>query len=180
MSREKNRLRQMVAARDQCICAECGADCDKIKRIYWRYLDEDAQAFYGDLIGYNGRAFWEADHILERAAGGADDLGNLQTLCTQCHRRKTNWFMRRRTMPEYFRCAEGCSDEDHVYALVRALDDHSVRIAIIDGMITFRVLRGFAEEFRHLFKPSVIAHKEHVRHFIGLCNEPDFEASLEC
>ena len=30
-----------------------------------------------------------ADHIVPRSLGGADDLTNLQSLCTSCHNRKT-------------------------------------------------------------------------------------------
>lgn len=31
----------------------------------------------------------DADHIVARAAGGTDELGNLQGLCHRCHSRKT-------------------------------------------------------------------------------------------
>ncbi|MPX19093.1 HNH endonuclease [Moraxella catarrhalis] len=31
----------------------------------------------------------EADHIINRAQGGSDDLSNLQTLCKPCHKIKT-------------------------------------------------------------------------------------------
>lgn len=31
----------------------------------------------------------ECDHITPKAKGGTDDLGNLQWLCTDCHRAKT-------------------------------------------------------------------------------------------
>ena len=30
-----------------------------------------------------------ADHIINKARGGGDDLSNLQTLCTECHKVKT-------------------------------------------------------------------------------------------
>lgn len=30
------------------------------------------------------------DHILARARGGGDELGNLQAICSECHRRKTD------------------------------------------------------------------------------------------
>jgi 5-methylcytosine-specific restriction protein A len=32
----------------------------------------------------------EVDHIIEKAKGGTDDLSNLQSLCTPCHRVKTS------------------------------------------------------------------------------------------
>jgi 5-methylcytosine-specific restriction protein A len=31
----------------------------------------------------------EVDHIIERSAGGTDELANLQSLCAPCHRAKT-------------------------------------------------------------------------------------------
>ena len=40
----------------------------------------------------------EVDHIIPRAKGGADELGNLQSICGPCHERKTaadeGWRMR--------------------------------------------------------------------------------------
>lgn len=32
----------------------------------------------------------EVDHIKEKAKGGTDDIENLQSLCVQCHKDKTN------------------------------------------------------------------------------------------
>lgn len=32
----------------------------------------------------------EVDHILSKARGGADDVGNLQPICQVCHSQKTN------------------------------------------------------------------------------------------
>ncbi|PIT53970.1 HNH endonuclease [Snodgrassella alvi] len=37
----------------------------------------------------------EVDHIVNIAAGGTDDMGNLQTLCKVCHRVKTRLESRR-------------------------------------------------------------------------------------
>jgi 5-methylcytosine-specific restriction protein A len=34
-------------------------------------------------------AFHAVDHIQNKAAGGADDLGNLQCICRPCHDAKT-------------------------------------------------------------------------------------------
>ena len=31
----------------------------------------------------------EVDHILSKAKGGTDDLNNLQLLCKECHKKKT-------------------------------------------------------------------------------------------
>lgn len=35
------------------------------------------------------RAATEVDHVLPRRSGGSDDPGNLQGLCSACHKRKT-------------------------------------------------------------------------------------------
>ncbi len=57
------RLREQVLARDLYTCRHCLRVC----------LPENLCA----------------DHIINRANGGSDDLSNLQTLCTDCHKVKT-------------------------------------------------------------------------------------------
>lgn len=32
----------------------------------------------------------EVDHIIPKAKGGTDDLSNLQAICEDCHKKKTN------------------------------------------------------------------------------------------
>ncbi len=32
----------------------------------------------------------EVDHVLSKAQGGDDDMGNLQSICVECHQRKTS------------------------------------------------------------------------------------------
>jgi len=39
--------------------------------------------------GRRGRGELHADHVVSRARGGLDVLGNLQTLCVPCHRVKS-------------------------------------------------------------------------------------------
>lgn len=56
------RLRKLVLQRDHYICQQCGQPA-----------------------GVSAHA----DHILAKRAGGADEIGNLQTLCHDCHNRKT-------------------------------------------------------------------------------------------
>jgi 5-methylcytosine-specific restriction enzyme A len=98
--------RHQVFARDRGICAACGANTLKIRRILsglhhgffyedkkhignlnaWRWYAEHLRvgrnrAFSGDL--------WDADHIVEVVRGGTNKLENLQTLCVSCHKEKT-------------------------------------------------------------------------------------------
>jgi 5-methylcytosine-specific restriction endonuclease McrA len=58
-------IRMRLAQRDLCKCANCG--------------NIDSQ--------------WQADHIIEVANGGGGcDLDNFQTLCLECHKKKTGNF----------------------------------------------------------------------------------------
>ncbi len=93
-----NPLRKAAFERDRAVCARCDADCEKVKRVYWRILDEDAQWHYGNLVRYNDKVFWEADHIIERADGGRDEIDNIQTLCRPCHLEKTTESKRQRAL----------------------------------------------------------------------------------
>lgn len=100
------------------ICGRCGsihADnrCPKCNKARHALYDEtqrnqEAKAFYGskfwrelrwacgerdhficqDCRQPAGPSF-HADHVVPRERGGADELGNLQTLCDRCHGRKT-------------------------------------------------------------------------------------------
>ena len=58
--RSNSSARQAALSRDGYSCVECGA------------------------------AAQEVDHIVPRAMGGEDDVWNLQSLCTSCHRMKTS------------------------------------------------------------------------------------------
>lgn len=103
-------LRYHVKQRDHGVCAGCGLDTQKLKRIF----DHAQRSFYEHLegigstagcwfpgqarevfrvligIGFNyDKTFWEADHILEFSAGGDSSLDNTQTLCVPCHKAKT-------------------------------------------------------------------------------------------
>jgi 5-methylcytosine-specific restriction protein A len=44
--------------------------------------------------GFSEKEIMEVDHIKERKFGGTNKLENLQTLCPNCHRRKTNRFLK--------------------------------------------------------------------------------------
>ncbi|WP_239372600.1 HNH endonuclease [Snodgrassella gandavensis] len=62
------RLREAVLLRDKYTCQYCG---------------------YASVEGM------EVDHIVNIAAGGTDDMSNLQTLCKSCHEMKTRHESRR-------------------------------------------------------------------------------------
>ena len=104
-------LRQHVKNRDKGVCAQCGCDTEKIKRVvdyagrsfansesyglpsrgrggWWT---RDVWAIYS-AMGFNWAStthLWEADHIIEFSAGGESSLVNTQTLCLPCHKAKT-------------------------------------------------------------------------------------------
>lgn len=59
------KLRKQILQRDNYLCVKCGED--------------------GRLAEAN-----EVDHIKAKTHGGTDDWGNLQSLCTPCHRIKTS------------------------------------------------------------------------------------------
>lgn len=106
----QQRLRRLAYERDKGICALCKADCHKIKCVYWAILDFDAQGFYGEILGIKDKPhiFWEADHIVESADGGTDEIENIQTLCLRCHYAKsaTSQAERRQRQVEVERAAQ--------------------------------------------------------------------------
>lgn len=102
-------LRHHTKERDKGVCAECGLDTSKLKRI----MDHAARSYYeirhgigttdhmwfsGEFskdsflvrLGFNRHgSLWEADHILEVSNGGESTLENTATLCVPCHKAKT-------------------------------------------------------------------------------------------
>lgn len=83
--------------RDRGVCAVCGCDTAKLKRVLewakrWRSRlgcddhggPSDRETFFGTKRG--GYGFYEIDHVVARADGGNHALDNLRTLCVACHR----------------------------------------------------------------------------------------------
>jgi 5-methylcytosine-specific restriction protein A len=104
-------LRQQVFKRDSGICAACGCDAEKMRRVLWlalRHIGRRRLAPHWkqilDSLGvptefvFSRRSLWEADHILPVIEGGGQcDLSNLRTLCVGCHKLATSELRRRRT-----------------------------------------------------------------------------------
>ncbi len=100
-------LRRAVFKRDKGMCAGCGADTEKIRRLVsfaiesFEGRDADPYGYGwggGDIwriftaIGFNWnrlQTLWEADHIIEVSNDGETSLDNMQTLCVPCHKAKT-------------------------------------------------------------------------------------------
>jgi 5-methylcytosine-specific restriction enzyme A len=103
--------RHQVRKRDKCICALCGADGRKIKRVRRHVIKLTTdRPLHADLRRHktalrellsewgfpmHRRHFtdthtWQADHIVPVCQGGAAlGLANLRTLCLPCHKAAT-------------------------------------------------------------------------------------------
>lgn len=84
-------LRRAVEARDRGVCSACNLDCLGLKSELgrWargRHADLAARARAGLGVSPRRKTFWDADHVLEVAAGGGScGLDNVRTLCVWCH-----------------------------------------------------------------------------------------------
>lgn len=105
--------RRMVLKRDRGVCAGCGLDCVGLAREVMRaYRERGEEAARRALVagglratdlrfkGRKGdrlRGLWQADHIVPVIeGGGGTTVGNLRTLCSECHRKVTRELMARR------------------------------------------------------------------------------------
>lgn len=117
-----------VFARDRGICQHCKADCEKVGRVYWSIRDTEGQFFYGKLLGFTERSrFWAIDHIIEVAMGGDNDLENLQTLCLNCHKRKTAVFVVAFTNA-FYKCNVHCENQAHINHIIAMIQERNIRI----------------------------------------------------
>src|SRR5215467_6079823 len=92
-------LRSQTFERDRGICAICGCDTEKLRRVLWRALRHVGRKRLGtawreilETMGvspgrlFSGKSLWDADHIVPVIEGGGEcDLSNIRTLCTCCH-----------------------------------------------------------------------------------------------
>jgi 5-methylcytosine-specific restriction endonuclease McrA len=95
--RNSQGLRAAVWDRDKGLCRTCGLDCTALDTLLgkWRrspktrHLARRARQSLGLNKPYR-RTTWDADHIVAvKDGGGACGVGNVQTLCVWCHRKKT-------------------------------------------------------------------------------------------
>ena len=63
---------------------------------FWKrkVLDRDKNTCQS--CNFSEEGIMEVDHIIEKSIGGQNRLDNLITLCPNCHRRKTNKFLKYR------------------------------------------------------------------------------------
>ncbi len=101
-------MRWAVEARDHGICAKCGRDCEKLKRVEqytferWKGYDrkDKSPKWWMNLVSkypWVRRHTWEANHkkpVIE--GGGMCGLDNMETLCIPCHRVETKILAQRR------------------------------------------------------------------------------------
>lgn len=86
-------LRDRVFARDNGLCADCGADTVRVFAALKRARGSaraEGLRLYGMQSVTSRRSLWDADHIVPVAEGGGQcDLDNIRTLCLICHREAT-------------------------------------------------------------------------------------------
>jgi len=76
-------LRGQVFARDRGVCAQCGIDTMAARSVYLRRARGTGH-------------LWQADHIMPVVEGGGQcGLDNIQTLCTECHKKTTRELSKR-------------------------------------------------------------------------------------
>jgi hypothetical protein len=69
---------------------------------YWRREALNRDDYTCSVCSFREPEIMEVDHIKERHYGGINTLANLQTLCPNCHRRKTNLFLKTKVHGEKY------------------------------------------------------------------------------
>ncbi len=90
-------VRHKVLLRDKGICAKCGCDTRKFKRIMkfalrfaykvgvsWQQIHVIMKELR--FLPCVSATQWQAHHIIECCRGGTNEMSNLQTLCVPCHK----------------------------------------------------------------------------------------------
>ena len=102
-----NYLRECVFARDAGRCATCNRDTEVLRRLCKTLPRRDRKTF-ARSVGVPGHrvngAWWDADHIKPVIQGGGEaGIDNLQTLCCECHTKKTARLATQRKMARQLR-----------------------------------------------------------------------------
>ena len=102
------RLRVLVLGRDHGICALCSFDAPAEERRLVEMQERGDQvalqlrigelrsANFNPVFNRRLRSLWDLDHIVAVVDGGNDELSNLRTLCTPCHKGATAELLRGR------------------------------------------------------------------------------------
>lgn len=100
---EPSRVLYFARLRDKEICAHCGIDCAKAYRD-WKNLQpygyKPEGMTYGEWLNARPPEI-EYDHIKELSEGGLTILANIQSLCHDCHVKKTTAWRRAKTKKIY-------------------------------------------------------------------------------
>jgi 5-methylcytosine-specific restriction protein A len=99
-------VRLELRKRDKGVSAECGTNCDSLRRKARKMALRERSRFLKTLVEEMGwpravcnlrRSWWDADHIVPVVEGGGlCGLENYRTLCLKCHRRATAELVARR------------------------------------------------------------------------------------
>jgi len=86
-------IRRAVWYRDKSVCAHCGVNADAELRR-WKQIKRESE-WSPDVVmakeSYHIKDTWEAHHVIPRSRGGTNQLGNIITLCTECHKAVHGW-----------------------------------------------------------------------------------------
>jgi 5-methylcytosine-specific restriction endonuclease McrA len=88
--------RLLVFQRDGGICAECGRDCEQLRKALLLLPKKEREQTRKKLgIPKHLHSLWQCHHIKSLEEGGITELANLRTLCVVCHIRETSQQNRR-------------------------------------------------------------------------------------
>jgi hypothetical protein len=98
----ESQLRKQVEERDRGRCWKCGIETyelrDAVSYVHFK-IQQHSPGWpfsfkqFVNALGRGARRWprtlWDMDHRIPKSEGGSDELENLQTLCLDCHDRKT-------------------------------------------------------------------------------------------
>lgn len=90
--------KECFAERYRKIFAKHGSDNRFWKNGGWAYIKRQAlirDKYTCKKCGFKDKEIMEVDHIKEKVLGGKDTIENAQTLCPNCHTKKTNRFLKK-------------------------------------------------------------------------------------